>query len=179
MPQRRPLRPARIGRPHTFASRRMAVLRTQSTYLKKAQPPLIALMLLAGAAVAGGGEPAGENWHRDWQSAWRDSQAQNRPMVLFVTMEHCHYCDKMSRETYGDASVIDDLASGFVPASINSDTHPNLMRKLNVDVFPTTVIMGSDAKVIDSMTGYVGPEQLRRRLKAAGAKAAGAKVARR
>ncbi len=148
------------------------MLRTQKSSAEKIRLPLVALLLVAGTGVASAAEPAGENWHHDWQSAWRDSQAQNRPLVLFVTMEHCHYCEKMSRETYGDASVIEDIASGFVLASINSDTHPNLMRKLHVDAFPTTVIMGADAKVIDSMTGYVGPEQLRLRLKAAGAKVA-------
>jgi len=59
-----------------------------------------------------------------------------------------------------------------VLASIDRERCPKLVRKLNVRAFPTTVIVGPDETVIDSMTGFVGPDQLRTRLKLAGEKIA-------
>lgn len=148
------------------------MLRAVLIYLTRCPAALWIAPLLLFAAVAGGGEPAGKDWHHDWPTAWRDSQAQDRPILLFITMEHCHYCEKMSRETYADGGVVDELDSSFVRASIDSDRDPRLVRQLNVQAFPTTVILGPDAHVIDSMKGYVGPEQLRTRLRAASAKVA-------
>jgi protein disulfide-isomerase len=137
------------------------MLRNHSAYVQ-----LFALLMLTASGV-GAGEPAGKNWHRDWNSAWKASQAQDRPILLFVTMENCHYCDRMCQNTYGNKQVLQDLERGYVLASIDSDRNPNLVRRLNVRLFPTTLIIGRDNKVIDSMPGYVGPEQLRSRLKTA------------
>jgi thioredoxin-related protein len=127
---------------------------------------LLALMLTAcGAALAG--EPAGSNWHRDWRSAWQASQAQSRPILLFVSMEHCYHCTRMCRTTYSDNQVRQDIEGRFVLASIDSGRNPDLVRRLNVRLFPTTLIIGSDGQVIDAMPGYLGPQQLRSRLKTA------------
>lgn len=148
------------------------MLRITSVHAIRCRLPFITLMLLVAGSAAGAGEPPGKNWHQDWTSAWKDSQTRGRPILFFVTMEHCHYCDKMCRETYRDDKVLEQLEREFVLASIDSDRYPNLVRKLNVEMFPTTVIVSPDARVIDSMSGYVGPERLRVRLQAAGAKIA-------
>ena len=136
-------------------------------------------VLLAGTAVvvllpkvAGGDERAAESWDHDWPAAWKQSQASGRPILLFITSEHCYYCDKMNRETYRDDDVRDELDSRFVTVAIDSDDHPRLVRKLNIETFPTTLIVGPDAYVIDTVTGYLSPQQMRSRLKRAGEKLA-------
>jgi thioredoxin-like negative regulator of GroEL len=67
----------------------------------------------------------------------------------------------MRTETYGNSSVVEDIEREFVPASIDSKSHPEIVERLNVRLFPTTFIIGSDGNVIDSKRGYVGPEQFR------------------
>ena len=131
---------------------------------------LFAMLLVAASGVASAAEPVGKNWYCDWNSARRESQVQGRPMLLFVTMDHCYYCTKMCQETFGDSRVMQDIERDFLLTRIQSESNPDLVRKLNVRLFPTTVIVGPDETVIDSMSGYVGPEQLRSRLKSAGQK---------
>lgn len=113
------------------------------------------LALAADASVA---------WHDNMSAAWQRSQQTQRPIVVLVTMEGCHYCHKMMAETYSDPQVMADLQRSFIPASINSDHYPKLMEQLGVEAFPTTVIIGPDARVIDSIEGYVEPRQLRQHL---------------
>jgi uncharacterized protein YyaL (SSP411 family) len=134
--------------------------------------PLFVLLALAAAGAANAADPPGKNWHRDCSSAFAESQAQGRPILIFVTMDHCYYCEKMCRETYSDDQLLQDIESEYVLASIDRERCPKLVRKLNVRAFPTTVIVGPDETVIDSMTGFVGPDQLRTRLKLAGEKIA-------
>jgi uncharacterized protein YyaL (SSP411 family) len=133
---------------------------------------LFLLILFAAAGATNAAEPPGTNWHRDCNSAFEDSQAQGRPILFFVTMDHCFYCDKMCRETYSDNQLMQDMEREYVLASIDRKRCPKLVQKLNVRVFPTIVIVGPDETVIDSMTGFVTPAQLRSRLKLAGEKIA-------
>jgi thioredoxin-related protein len=134
---------------------------------------LLALGMLAAASPAPADEPDGDFWHRNWSGAWEDSQAHKRPIVLFITTGDCYHCDRMSRDTYHNDQVLEDIRGGFVLASIKSERYPQLLRTLKVQAFPTTVIIAPDAQVIDAMTGYIGPEEMRTRLKAAEAKATG------
>ncbi|HEX2473827.1 MAG TPA: thioredoxin family protein [Lacipirellulaceae bacterium] len=134
--------------------------------------PLFAMLLFAAAGATHAAEPPGEKWHRDCNSAFVESQTQGRPILFFVTMDHCYYCEKMCRETYSDNQLLEDIEHDYVLASIDRERCPRLVSKLNVRVFPTTVIMGPDETVIDSMTGFVGPDQLRSRLKVAEGKIA-------
>lgn len=104
-------------------------------------------------------------WHSDTNTAWKATQASNRPMLLFITMSNCSYCEKMKYVTYSDDSVISDIQNTFIPATVEGPSHPKLVEKLGIQVYPTTVIIGPDGRVLESITGYLEPQQLRRRLR--------------
>jgi thioredoxin-related protein len=135
-----------------------------SSVNKTSAPVLIFVLMVASGAVCVA-EDSDKNWHHDWDSAWDASQAEGRPILIFVTKKCCYYCEKMKNNTYGNSSVVDDIQRDYVPVTIDSAQYPNIVSKLNVRLFPTTVIIGSDATVIDSRAGYVGPEQMRSWLK--------------
>jgi protein disulfide-isomerase len=127
---------------------------------------------MAASSAACAAEPHHTTWHRDWTSAREASQSEGRPMLVFVTSKCCYYCEKMRTETYGNSSLVDDIEREFVPASIDSKQYPEVADRLNVRLYPTTVIIGSDGQVIATKPGYVGPEQLRSWLKTSGEKIA-------
>lgn len=124
-------------------------------------------LLAACTPAAFAAHPAGDMWQRDLNVAWKKMQTTGRPMVLFITMDACYYCDKMLAETYANRAVVSDLNAGFVPAVAHSAEHPRLVARLGVESFPTTVIIGADSKVIDSIAGFVEADQFRRHLQAA------------
>jgi len=148
------------------------MLRFQFTSVNKFRVHLFWLVAVAASGAAWAGEPAGRTWHHDWNSARRASQDEGRPILMFVTMKCCYHCEKMRHETYGNSHVVDDIHRDFVPVTIDSKNYPEIVDKLKVRLFPTTVIIGRDGTVIDSISGYVGPEQMRSWLKSSGTKIA-------
>jgi len=119
------------------------------------------------AAGARAASPTGRMWHNDLSVAWKHTQQTRRPLVLFVTMDGCYYCEKMSRETYADRAVAGQLSAGFVPVAINQKRYPKLVEQLQVQAFPTTVIIGPDARILASLTGFVEAARLQEHLSAA------------
>jgi thioredoxin-related protein len=147
------------------------MLRFHSTFANKFRRQVFCLLAVAASSAAYASEPSGDNWHRDWDSALAASEAEGRPILFFVTMgDGCYYCEKMVRSTYSDPQVLDEINRDFVLASIDSNQYPKIAKKLKVQLFPTTVIVGLDGKVIDSKRGYAGPDQLRSWLKTAATK---------
>jgi protein disulfide-isomerase len=140
--------------------------------VNKTSAHLLCFVLIAASSAVCAAEQGGKNWHHDWDSAWDASQAEGRPILIFVTKKCCFYCEKMKNNTYGNTSVVDDIQRDFVPLTIDSERYPNIVNKLNVRLFPTTVIIGSDATVIDSRAGYLGPDQMRSWLKTYGTRVA-------
>ena len=111
-------------------------------------------------------EKSASLWHRDIGKAWKATQSGTRPMLLFVTMDGCTYCQKMKYETYADEGVKAALKESFVAAAAAAENNPGLVRRFNIESYPTTMIFAPNGKMLDSIVGYIGPEQMQRRLQA-------------
>ena len=155
------------------------MFRFHPAFANKFRPQLFCLLAMAASSSVCAAEPQAKTWHYDLKTAWQASQEQERPILLYVTMKCCYYCEKMRHDTYANTSVVDDIHRTYVPASIDSKRYPDLVEKLKVRRFPTTIVVGQDGKVIDSITGYVGPDQMRSWLKTSAAKNATSQIARR
>lgn len=126
---------------------------------------LVMLSILSSGPLAGrAAEAESVAWHHEMKSAWNSAQTAQRPIVLFLTMNGCYHCQRMKSQTYQNAAVVDRIRESYVAASINGPQQPDLARKLGVQVYPTTVILSPDARVLDSIRGYVPPAELQERL---------------
>lgn len=85
-------------------------------------------------------------------------------MLLFITMDGCTFCNKMTQHTFVDEGVMSDLASSYVAASVDGIKHPRVAQQLQVRVYPATFLVGPDTRVLDRIDGYVTPAELRQRL---------------
>ena len=95
---------------------------------------------------------------------WETAQKQQRPLMLFITMDGCTYCDLMKAQTLSDPTVVQAIHTGFVPAIANRTQRPDLVRKLGVTTFPTTLIISPQRKVLGLMKGYVSSAELKAKL---------------
>ncbi len=127
-------------------------------------------VLLALAVMGFAAEPAALhpkeslNWDRDVRSAWQTAQETQRPLLVFVTMDDCLFCQKMKKTTLQDRQVVSDLQLQFVPVAVNVKDQPDFVKLLMVKSFPTTVVILNNGDVIDSIAGYQTPKQLHERL---------------
>lgn len=126
------------------------------------------VLLLVPTAPGSAVEPASVRgpvaWNQDVRTAWQTSLELQRPLLVFITMDDCMYCQKMKKTTLQDRQVVSDLKSEFVSVAVNVKDQPELVKRLLVKSYPTTVIILNNGDVIDSIAGYQSAKQLHERL---------------
>ncbi|MBW3596134.1 MAG: thioredoxin family protein [Planctomycetes bacterium] len=103
-------------------------------------------------------------WREDTFVAWQAAQDTGRPLLLFVVADHCPYCKLMDRNTFSDHDVRSRLRDSFIAARVDAGRQPELARKLQVQAYPTTVVVNQENRVIGAIPGYVEPREFERRL---------------
>ena len=111
-------------------------------------------------------EPNAVLWHRDVKTAWQSTQQQNRPLLVFVTTNHCLYCSKMKQSTLSNPAVVATINRSFVPLVLSGETPSPLLADLAVTGFPATFIISQEAVILARLDGYVPPETLMSQLAA-------------
>ncbi len=99
-------------------------------------------------------------WHDDLESGWRESRRRDLPMVIFITSENCTYCDAMKRETWGNPSVRERIANGFVAIRLTPRKNAATLKRIDIKMFPMTLIGEPRGKVIGHRMGYQPPAAL-------------------
>ncbi len=126
-----------------------------------------ALVVVATSIALASTASAADVWETDVDAAWTKATASGRPLVLFITTDGCFFCDKMAQETCRNATVVKDLTDGFVPVIVHAKKNAELVRRMGVQAFPTTVIVSKEAKVMAVMPGYMSVAQMRETLRIA------------
>jgi hypothetical protein len=128
---------------------------------------LVSSLVLCGLTML----PWGIAWSREqviWAStldeAWQLAQEHERPMLVFVTRPGCKYCTRMKAITYADEQVAREVNNRFVPVIVTPSTAVELIKKLDIRHFPTTLVITTDYYVVEQVKGYVPPAELHRRL---------------
>lgn len=102
--------------------------------------------------------------HASYPAAWTAAQQSNRPILVYVSMPQCPHCSEMIDKSYGSDEVKELVTDSFETLQVGRYTHPTLISKLHVRWYPTTVLVGSNNKVLDVIEGYVDAKTLKRRL---------------
>jgi thioredoxin-related protein len=119
---------------------------------------LLGLSLIA-PAVAGG-----RQWLRDVDHALAVARAEQRPLVLFITTDGCIHCERMIATTFLDPQVRQTLGTSFVAAAIKASERPDLLKRLSIRSFPTTLVVSADGRVMDQVVGYLDADKFTERM---------------
>lgn len=103
-------------------------------------------------------------WQTEFEKAYQTAKDEKRPLLLYVSMEGCHYCNKMDRETYADTGVAKDITKDFVPVKVKRHQAPGLVQRYGVNIYPTTVIIHPETRRVETIRGYVSASVLKSRL---------------
>lgn len=99
-------------------------------------------------------------WRTDYAAAERESRETGKPMLLDFTAEWCGPCQDMRRTTWSDPAVAQAL-KGYVPVTIDLDTHADLATKFGVSAIPHLTILNAEGTVVAAEEGELSPEQFR------------------
>ena len=106
----------------------------------------------------------GISWQTEFEKAYSTAKEKKQPLLLYVSMEGCHYCNKMDRETYANVDVAKDVTSSFVAVKVKRNEAQNLVRRYGVNIYPTTVIIHPETRRVETIRGFVSASQLKSRL---------------
>ena len=106
-------------------------------------------------------------WAQTPKLAVRQARASQRPILAFVTSDHCGFCRKMDRTTWNDARIIDQVEKHFVPMKLHAARDAALVERLNVKAFPTTILFTPTGQVIAGAAGFLPPEQMTKLMQSA------------
>jgi thioredoxin-related protein len=127
---------------------------------------LLALLAATAPRQTAAASPEPIAWNADVEAAWKITQEQGRPLLVFVTAKQCAFCVKMKKTTYENAALAATVNRGFVPLVLDGDSDSPLLKDLRVTAYPATFIISRDAIILDRVNGYVPPDVLLSRLAA-------------
>ena len=124
---------------------------------------LLALSLLIAASVPAAAQEI--HWCRDYQTAWQESRATGRPLLLDFGTESCLWCKRLDATTLRDPGVVDMVNGKFVALHVDSNREPALSRALHIKSHPTIVLAGPDGVVLDRVLGYTDASRFQQHLR--------------
>ncbi|MBI3864755.1 MAG: thioredoxin fold domain-containing protein [Planctomycetia bacterium] len=106
------------------------------------------------------------SWRKDLVAASRESAANSKPLLLMVKARWCGPCHKMLQQSFPDPAVTARVNAGFIPLLVDADEQSSLIQKLNINAFPTMLVLDSNQRVVERVTGFQTAAQLKARLAA-------------
>jgi thioredoxin-related protein len=95
------------------------------------------------------------NWRYEYNTARREAEEKNLPMVLDFGTENCFWCKRLDESTFRDASVLTLMNERFIPLKVDASRNAFLTETLHIQSFPTIVLAASDGKILGTFEGYM------------------------
>lgn len=103
-------------------------------------------------------------WRLDYGKARQEAVEKNRPLVIDVGTEHCHFCKQLDQRTFKDPAVVSLLNERCIPLKIDADQHARLAEALRVEYYPTLVFANAEGKILGYQQGFIEAGALHERL---------------
>lgn len=115
---------------------------------------LIALTLTIANAALVAGTPQAPTWYYDFDAAQAIAQKQNKPMLVHFYASWCGPCQQMEQEVLRSAELTRVVNEQAILVKIDTDEHPALVEKYNVDSLPSDIFLRPNGQVISRNVGY-------------------------
>jgi len=101
-------------------------------------------------------------WKKDFHEALREAEQTQRPLLLHFSAKWCGPCQRMERHVLNRPELADFLGRKFIAVKIDSDQHPDLVRRFSVRSLPSDIIVdpGNGRSVVhldgsQDLSGYL------------------------
>jgi hypothetical protein len=129
---------------------------------------LFPLVTAAALAIPGTIQAAeGVTWRTDYNSARKEAAEKGLGLCVVVGTENCFYCRKLEGGPLRDAAIVSHLTRDFIPLKLDANKDPNVAKALRVQLYPTTILAGSDGKIHAFIEGYLETDRLKEAMKRA------------
>jgi thioredoxin-related protein len=102
--------------------------------------------------------------HPNIERAWQTAAAKKRPLVVMFTSDQCPHCERMLAETYADPAIQRLLSANAETVLAHARDNRELIQRLSIRGFPTTIIVAANGQIVDAVEGFVDAPTLTRRV---------------
>ena len=107
----------------------------------------------AGSKEVDPNEMTAAKWYYSLDEAKADAQRNNRPILIDMYTDWCHWCKVLDAEVFPTAEF-KNKAKSFTLCKINPEKDPGGDQGFGVDGFPTTVFLNKNGQEIHRLVGY-------------------------
>ena len=111
----------------------------------------------APSTVAAANQPIHWQTYASGMKAIKDGKKKG---FLHFYTDWCHFCKKMSQETFTDPKIIAYLNENFVNIRLNADQERDVAQQYVVSPVPDNWFIGDDGNPLSHFPGYIPPERL-------------------
>lgn len=99
-------------------------------------------------------------WSTSVANATQIARETGRPILVYVKATHCGYCRKMTSESWADPRVNSLAQTQFVPLQLDAERDADIIERLRVRAFPTTLVFSATGSNLARFEGYLPPARL-------------------
>lgn len=99
-------------------------------------------------------------WYDDFQAGWAASKRTGRPMLIYITPRHCHYCTQMKQQTLDNDEIVRRVSAEVIAVRLNPEDHGEILAKIRLKMYPTTLVAWPRGKVANHRVGFQTRDQL-------------------
>ena len=92
-------------------------------------------------------------WLHSYKDAVIKSKAENKPILVIMTKEHCRWCKRLETRTLEDETIKERLSDKFINLVLvrESSEFPGFLK---ARIFPTSFFLTKEERVIHKMPGF-------------------------
>lgn len=100
-------------------------------------------------------------WHRDLRRAFEAANADGKLIIVDVYTDWCGWCKKMDQTIYSSPTIAAlSRQQAFVKVNAEDGGQgQNFAEQMGVTSYPTTIILDSQGRVLNSARGYIASPQ--------------------
>ena len=109
------------------------------------------------------------NWETNYNTALEKAAKENKAIMIDFYTDWCTICKIMETNVYLDKDIVSNINYNFVPLKINAEYNDEdvkfLTNQYNINAFPTTVFINTNAFIIKKILGYIDTNDLLEEIK--------------
>ena len=108
--------------------------------------------IAVGSRYAAGAEKPG--WRHDFRQARSEAKRLELPLLVHFYATWCGPCRQMERSVLGSPDLRKQLGTSMIAVKVDSDRHPELIRRYNIRVLPSDVFLDPNGRILARAEGY-------------------------
>jgi thioredoxin-like negative regulator of GroEL len=93
-------------------------------------------------------------WRGDYNSARKEAQEKNLPIIIDFGTPTCFWCRKLDESTFRDPRIVALMNDRFISLKIDAEREIHLTNYLRIESYPTIVLATHEGKILAYIKGY-------------------------